>query len=304
MLGGSTAGSAAIQALVDALLSSNPTTTIEVAGELDAVTSERVRALGRVAGLDEPLGARASSGAAVTAYEAACAGVPALLVVLAANQERVGRAFAPHMVVVDGRAAFDAARAVTHLLASRLAEDGPALVDGYGATRVRDALLALERGDPPPPVQRYRPATRADAADLLAWRNHPATRAARLRRTRSPRRARGVADACWRRRPHAARRAAGGSAIASVRFDRSGDEAELDPGRARPPIGGRRHAGDPRGDRLQLAAHPELRRVIATVNAQRPLATRVRTRRVSPSAAPTAPGFASRQSDSLTNPWT
>ena len=57
----------------------------------------------------------------------------------------------------------------------------PATIDGYGAFRTRDGLLAALRGDPIPAVLRYRPATAADERLLLAWRNDPATRAASRR---------------------------------------------------------------------------------------------------------------------------
>lgn len=271
-LGGSSAGQRVLAALVDALLSATAA-AVEVAGELDAGEGERVRALGRVAGLAGPL-ARAGAlvcGAGVTSYEAACAGVPALLVVLSQNQERVASAFAAHTPVADGRAGFDAAAAVGALRGSRLGHDGPALVDGYGAARVRDALLALERGAPPPAVQRYRPATRADSGDLLAWRNHPATRAASITTHE-------IAPAeheAWLRGVLRDRDRSlllvqrDGEAIASVRFDRDGDEAEISihvaPGRQSAGAGTQaiREATE-----LQLAAYPELRRVVATVSAQ------------------------------------
>lgn len=272
VLGASTVGRGVLEALVDALLHST-TDAIEVAGELDAVAGERVRALGRVTGLTEPL-ARAGAivcGAGVTSYEAACAGVPALLVVLATNQERVGRAFAAHTAVVDGRAGFDAAAAVAALRASRLAHDGPALVDGYGAARVRDALRALEQGTPRPPLQRYRPATRGDAADLLAWRNHPATRAASITKHVIARAEHEAWLEAVLRDPDrtllVVQRA--GEAIASVRFDRCGDEAEISvhvaPDRQAAGAGTRaiRETTE-----LQLAAHPRLARVAATVSSE------------------------------------
>ncbi|MEA2195329.1 MAG: hypothetical protein QOG42_1763, partial [Solirubrobacteraceae bacterium] len=147
--------------------------------------------------------------------------------------------------------------------------DGPALVDGYGAARVRDALLALERGTPRPPVQRYRPATHADAADLLAWRNDPATRAASLTQHEISRDEHAAwLDGVLRDRDRSllvVQRA--GSAIAGVRFDRRGDEAEISvqvaPDRQAAGAGTQaiREATE-----LQLAAHPALARIIATVN--------------------------------------
>ena len=89
-------------------------------------------------------------GAGSTPYELACAGVPALLLVLADNQESVGRAFAEAgaAISLDARGGLDrsALRAAVERLRDpeerrRLARAGQRLVDGRGAERTRDALL-------------------------------------------------------------------------------------------------------------------------------------------------------------------
>ena len=126
----------------------------------------------------------ALSAAGSTPYELACAGVPALLFVVADNQLRVAQAFGRAGVAVwlDARAPLDSqaiGRRWTEVLhrASTLAGAGPASVDGYGAFRAADGLLAAFDGRDPQPPLRYRPATREDAAMLLAWRNDPDVRA-------------------------------------------------------------------------------------------------------------------------------
>ena len=132
-------------------------------------------------GLEEQLHAAdvAVSAAGMTAYELSCAGVPAALVPVAANQRRVARALAASGLAVSGRGV---GALVEQLADGRvresLASAGPAAVDGYGAFRVRDALRAAFAGRPLPAVLRYRPAVREDSARQLAWRNDPAVRAA------------------------------------------------------------------------------------------------------------------------------
>jgi spore coat polysaccharide biosynthesis predicted glycosyltransferase SpsG/RimJ/RimL family protein N-acetyltransferase len=127
----------------------------------------------------------ALSAAGATPYELACAGVPALLIVVADNQLRVAQAFghAGLAVWLDARTGLD-----THAIddswrevlsrASVLATAGPSILDGYGAFRAADGLLAAFEGRDPKPPLRYRPATTADADLLLAWRNDPEVRAA------------------------------------------------------------------------------------------------------------------------------
>ena len=89
-------------------------------------------------------------GAGSTPYELACAGVPAVLLVLADNQEPVGRAFAEAGagIALEARGGLErtALRAEIDRLHDpeahrRIAETGQRLVDGRGAERTRDALL-------------------------------------------------------------------------------------------------------------------------------------------------------------------
>ena len=126
----------------------------------------------------------ALTAAGATSYELACAGVPALLMVVADNQLQVAESFGRAGVAVwlDARARLDRqaigdawAELLSH--APDLATKGPATFDGYGAFRAADGLLAAFAGRDPEPPLRYRPATREDSELLLAWRNDPEVRA-------------------------------------------------------------------------------------------------------------------------------
>lgn len=269
-LGGSHAGNAILEPLVQALLTGT-NRPIEVVGDRAPGDDARVRAVGPMTGL---VGAMRSAGAivcgaGVTAYEAACAGLPALLVVLADNQERVARAFSGLAPTVDARrhpsrASLEAAAA--RLTQGPLASAGPALVDGLGAGRVRAALLAAMAGDPAPPVQRYRPATRDDAGLLLAWRNAEGTRAAsRTGEVIEPASHRAWLDGVLgdaSRTLFVAERE--GVPVASIRFDHRGTEAEIsisvDPERQGEGIGRQAIAET---TELQLASHDALHTICA-----------------------------------------
>ena len=133
------------------------------------------------AGLVDAVGAAdvAVSAAGVTAYELACAGIPTALVPVASNQVRVAAALADQGVALSGAPpAALLERFADERLRAAIAAAGPALIDGYGSRRVRDALRAAFAGRPLPRVLRYRPATATDSAIQLRWRNEPATRAA------------------------------------------------------------------------------------------------------------------------------
>ena len=106
------------------------------------------------AGLREPI-ARADAaiaGAGVTAYELACAGVPALLVVLADHQAPIASAFARAGASLTLDARYDVSietierevRRLAHRPTRvRLAQVGPRLVDGQGAGRLAKHLADL-----------------------------------------------------------------------------------------------------------------------------------------------------------------
>jgi spore coat polysaccharide biosynthesis predicted glycosyltransferase SpsG/RimJ/RimL family protein N-acetyltransferase len=258
-LGGSGAGADALPALVRGLLESTDL-HVDVAGALAPERHPRVRHAGALTGLAGELAAcdLLVCGAGVTAYEAACAGVPAVLVVLAGNQRRVGDAFAAAglFAVLDGPPSRD---------------DGPALVDGYGAARVRDALLALANGASGPAVQRYRPARAADADLLLAWRNDAAVRAV----SHTTHEVAPAEHAAWLARVLADPDRTllvverDGAPVGTVRFDRQGHEATLSVTIA-PEQRGRGVGVQAirESTELELAARPELARVVALVKAE------------------------------------
>ena len=276
-LGGSGAGAGALPALVRGLLESTDL-RIDVAGALAPEPHPRVRHVGPLAGLAGELAAcdLLVCGAGVTAYEAACAGIPAVLVVLAGNQRRVGDAFAAAglFAVLDGQQPLDAVAVTRAVAAARDApaqDVGPALVDGYGAARVRDALLALARAAPAPAVQRYRPARRADAQLLLRWRNDEAVRAM----SHSMREVAPAEHAAWLARVLAdpdrtllvVERE--GEPVGTVRFDREGGEATISATVAPEQRGrgvGVRAIRE--STELELAARPELGWAVALVKAE------------------------------------
>jgi spore coat polysaccharide biosynthesis predicted glycosyltransferase SpsG/RimJ/RimL family protein N-acetyltransferase len=217
----------------------------------------------------------AVSAAGSTPYELACAGVPSVLAAVADNQLPIMQAFnaAGLAVGVDARTGAERLpAAVAHLadagLRTRLAAAGPAVIDGYGAYRARDALLAAFGGAPAPTPLRYRPATPADAERLLEWRNDPDVQA--VSRSRAP-----VAPAAHERwlaatladpdRTLLVAEAAGQPA-ATVRFDRRDGAVEISvtvaPGWRGRGIGARtiREASE-----LHLAAHPDVARIVTEV---------------------------------------
>lgn len=230
-----------------------------------------VRRLGRPGGLWDELRAAdvVVSGSGLSSYEAACAGLPEVLVVVADNQERVARGLvgAGAATAVDARDALDGAQVGAAIDAAPRDGRGPALVDGYGAHRLAEALLT---GGPPPDVLRYRPATLADALVLRGWRNDEEVRS--VSGSTAP-----VTEAghgAWLARVLAAPdrellvAERDGEPVGTLRFDREGGTAEISISVA----GGRRGGGLGtrmlrEATRLQLAAHPSLRRVTARIHA-------------------------------------
>jgi spore coat polysaccharide biosynthesis predicted glycosyltransferase SpsG/ribosomal protein S18 acetylase RimI-like enzyme len=217
----------------------------------------------------------AVAGAGFTAYELACAGVPAVILAIADNQARVARALDEWGLAVGidarGGLAGEVVRsAATRLVRERerLARAGPALIDGYGAFRACDDLLRIFAGGRPKAVVRFRTATEGDSERLRAWRNDPEVVAA----SRSP-------DPIGLEEHERWLEAVledpdrllfvveeDGRPVGSVRFDASGDEAEINIAVAAS------HRGSGLGARiiresseLLLGAYPSLRRVIAEV---------------------------------------
>ena len=213
----------------------------------------------------------AISGAGVTAYELACAGVPAALVQVADNQTPVvaglGRA-GTAVTTAAGTLERDIAALGDDAARRRMADAGPALVDGFGVFRVRDALLAHLRGEAPAEPLAQRPARAGDARLLHRWRDDPAVRAAS--RLQEPvlyadhvswlERALAAPDRTLLVIEHA------GEPVGTVRFDRTSDEAEISVTVAAEARGrglGRRLIAE--ACELQLAAWPRLERIVAAV---------------------------------------
>ena len=121
----------------------------------------------------------AVSGAGLTAYELACAGVPAALIPIAPNQERVAAAFGDRGLAVTGA---DPAALVGRLADARASGSRwqPPARRPSTATAPSGCATRCWRWRPGRRVAaplRYRPATAADSARQLEWRNDPATRA-------------------------------------------------------------------------------------------------------------------------------
>lgn len=108
-----------------------------------------------------------------TALERCCLGLPTVALVIADNQRQQARelaaAGAARLVAVDHVRSALAELMADHEKRRAMAGRAAALCDGQGAVRVADAVEAF--------CLRLRPATMADADDLLAWRNDPVTRA-------------------------------------------------------------------------------------------------------------------------------
>lgn len=125
----------------------------------------------------------AVSAAGFTAYELACAGVPAVLLEIAPNQRRVARASAAAgtALTLEKHAAWrpTLARALGQLadrtMRTALTAAGVSAFDGLGAARAAAELERRWRGDTPATLL-LRAAGHSDSAWLLALRNDPAAR--------------------------------------------------------------------------------------------------------------------------------
>lgn len=276
-MGASGAGLAALPDVVRALAELDVEIFVAGVRELPAEMVSR----GRLeAGIEPTLVERicwadaAVAAAGTTAYDFACAGLPALLQPIAANQEPFAKALATNgvaLLAARGNAAA-LAQSVDELadprVRERLAVSGPALIDGYGAYRARDAILDAFSGRRPMEPLRYRPATPADGELILRWRNDPATRAASRRSELIDHgsHARWLNARLERIREPLLIVEASGGPVGSVRFDRAGNEAEisigLDPASRGAGIGQRaiRETCE-----FQFAADPGLLGVVATV---------------------------------------
>jgi RimJ/RimL family protein N-acetyltransferase len=150
----------------------------------------------------------------------------------------------------------------------RMAARGPSIVDGYGAFRARDALLALLRDAPRLEPLVLRPARESDARLLLEWRNDPEARAASRTQEVVPlpdhQRWLGAVLADPDRTLLIAERA--GKPVGTVRFDRRANEAEISVAVAPSARGGglgRRLIAE--ASELELEARPQLDRIVAAV---------------------------------------
>jgi RimJ/RimL family protein N-acetyltransferase len=230
--GGSTAARRMAGAAIAALQSAFP--GVRVLAGSGIAGAEGVEALPFPGGLLDAIAAAdvAVSAAGLTAYELACAGVPAVLVGMAENQRRVleGSRRAGTALVADERSL---AAAVTELadgaVRARIATRGIAHFDGAGPARAAAMLDRLWRDGADPAGLVLRRAVPGDRDRLLAWRNDAATRAGSF----SP----GVVTAPdherWLARTlaDAGRRLfvaeEGGAPVGQVRLDRDGTEAEV-----------------------------------------------------------------------------
>lgn len=279
-MGGGNAGRAAIGAAVQALREIGGLEIFVAAADpVPAGLAGPDLAQGAVRGLGERAAwadvAVAAGG--TTAYDLACAGIPAVLVALADNQRPIVRTLGRAGVALplSGEPAAPAFHASVSWLTdadlrARLASAGPALVDGYGAFRARDAIAAAFSGRALPPILRYRPATREDADLLLRWRNEPSVR----EWSRSTAEIDSADHLRWLGRAVAGpgRQTLfvverGGSPAGTVRFARAGDCAEIsvtiDPSTRGAGVGKRavREASE-----LMLATFPDLRAVTAEIH--------------------------------------
>lgn len=220
----------------------------------------------------------AVSAAGFTAYELACAGVPSVVVAMVDNQVGVATRLASRGAVrgLDGRVGeLEEERlfAEVGLLASPqeragLAVAGPGTVDGYGAARAREALVAVFAGRPPPRVLGYRPARLEDSALVLGWRNDPDVRAAS--RGQDPVGADEHAQWLGRVLADPDRTLLvvqeGGVPVGSLRFDRHDGQAEISVAIAAQRRGYGIGAQAVReGTELLLAAYPDIREIFAEV---------------------------------------
>ncbi|MFI5346402.1 MAG: UDP-2,4-diacetamido-2,4,6-trideoxy-beta-L-altropyranose hydrolase [Elusimicrobiota bacterium] len=131
-------------------------------------------------------------GGGVTMLEACAAGLPALVVTVAANQDAGAADLARRGLVRSlGRAAVlneePLARALDELLQNaperdRMSREGRAAVDGRGAARVAAALLALSEPRLSADWARLRPAVAEDALEVWRIANDPAVRAHSFRK--------------------------------------------------------------------------------------------------------------------------
>jgi len=231
----------------------------------------------------------AVSAAGLTAYELACAGVPAVLIEIAPNQRRVARASAAAgtalTIAAKGRWRPDLSRALRRLdedgVRDALAATGVAAFDGVGAARAAAELERRWRGGPPDELL-LRGAGLSDSDRVLAWRNDPATRAWSF----SPKPVSADEHAEWLDRTLADPRHIlliiehDGTALGQVRLDRDGSSATVS------------IALDPRarGRGLGEAALRETTRLADQVGLER-LAARIKPDNAASLAAFAAAGF-------------
>jgi UDP-2,4-diacetamido-2,4,6-trideoxy-beta-L-altropyranose hydrolase len=152
----------------------------------------------------------------------------------------------------------------------RLATTGPAVVDGYGSFRARDALWAAFRAGTPPRVLRYRPADVHDAAHLLEWRNDPSVSAVSRNKEAigAPEHARWLASVLADSARVLLVVEDGAGPAGSVRFDVEGEDAEISVVLAADRRGhGIGTQAIRESSELLLASRPEVGRVFAEVEA-------------------------------------
>lgn len=118
--------------------------------------------------------------AGTTTWERCALGLPTVTLILANNQRVVAEKVSAAGAAVAVEDVEQVGTVLIKLMSGRglaaMSTAGFGLVDGYGAVRVADALLASPSGAPAEPSIRLRAADHGDSPRLLAWRNDPVTR--------------------------------------------------------------------------------------------------------------------------------
>jgi spore coat polysaccharide biosynthesis predicted glycosyltransferase SpsG/RimJ/RimL family protein N-acetyltransferase len=276
---GATAPADVLEAIARVALEKDGLEVLVAGGSALGIDDPRLRQETFSGGLLEPIAwaDAAVTAAGTTPYDLACAGVPSLLFAIADNQFSTMRPFVDFGVALglDARDGVPAEELRTQLARlahehEQLAAAGPRVIDGYGAYRARDGLTAAFEGAEPPRVIRYRPATAGDAELLLEWRNDDEVRAvSRNSEVVGPDEHADWLDSVIADplRTLFIAEAAEGEPVAQVRFDRTGEEAEISVSVAASRRGGIGAQVIAESSELFMAAYPDVKAISAQVKA-------------------------------------